>query len=420
MNSRSARLMPLLRISQDRRPAGFLAVLLSMIGGGLFTIAGFLLYYLSSSLTTAYPPLIWSGPEMPVVIGQGRQVADHLEIEPVNNTVFFRFSAKGFMARPYDRLVWRIHGINPAQEVRLVWQIQSDSGNARQLLVQFSDLQTGSVQLRSQPDWQGYIVSLGLFVRGPFLQPLRIEKVELWPAPLSAAALLDQAWQEWTTSEYWSQRSAHFISGAPYRSLFHPVVMTAAWIGLSIILYVIYQFFAWPQQRWQFSPFMVLFLIGWGVLDVRWQMDLTQRTMMTYQRFSGKNAVEKRQSADDGELFQFLQKIRSYLPIQPVRIFVVNNDVANRKLLRNYMTARTRYHLQPHNSFAEVGDWSQLGQARPGDYILVLQPDKGARQQQTDLRYRHAEHSLQWSSGSLPVEHLYREALGQLLRVKPS
>jgi len=420
MNSRSARLMPLLRISQDRRPAGFLAVLLSMIGGGLFTIAGFLLYYLSSSLTTAYPPLIWSGPEMPVVIGQGRQVADHLEIEPVNNTVFFRFSAKGFMARPYDRLVWRIHGINPAQEVRLVWQIQSDSGNARQLLVQFSDLQTGSVQLRSQPDWQGYIVSLGLFVRGPFLQPLRIEKVELWPAPLSAAALLDQAWQEWTTSEYWSQRSAHFISGAPYRSLFHPVVMTAAWIGLSIILYVIYQFFAWPQQRWQFSPFMVLFLIGWGVLDVRWQMDLTQRTMMTYQRFSGKNAVEKRQSADDGELFQFLQKIRSYLPIQPVRIFVVNNDVANRKLLRNYMTARTRYHLQPHNSFAQVGDWSQLGEARPGDYILVLQPDKGARQQQTDLRYRHAEHSLQWSSGSLPVEHLYREALGQLLRVKPS
>ena len=420
MNDRSARLMQSLPISQDRRPAGFLAVLLSIIGGGLFTIAGFLLYYLGSSLTTAYPPLIWSGPEMPVVVGEGRQVADNLEIEPVNNTVFFRFSTKGFMARPYDRLVWRIQGIDPGQEVRLVWQIQSDSGNARQLPVQFNDLQTGTVQLRSQPDWQGYIVSLGLLVRGSFLQPLRIEKVELWPAPLSAAALLDQAWQEWTTSEYWSQRSAHFISGAPYRSLFHPVVITAVWIGLSIILYVIYQVLAWPQQRWQFSPFMVLFLIGWGVLDVRWQMDLTQRTLITYQRFSGKNAVEKRQAADDGELFQFLQKIRGYLPDRPVRIFVVNNDVANRKLLRNYMTARTRYHLQPHNSFAEVRDWSQLGQARPGDYILVLQPDKGARRQQADLRYRHAEHSLQWSSGSLPVENLYREALGQLLRVKPS
>ena len=244
MNDRSARLIQSLPINQDRRPAGFLAVLLSAIGGGLFTITGFLLYYLSSSLTTAYPPLIWSGPEMPVVVGEGRQVADDLEIQPVNNTVFFRFSAKGFMARPYDRLIWRIQGINPGQEVRLIWQIQSDSGNARQLPVQFNDLQTGSVQLRSQPDWQGYIVSLGLLVRGSFLQPLRIEKVELWPAPLSAAALLDQAWQEWTTSEYWSQRSAHFISGAPYRSLFHPVVMTAVWIGLSVILYVIYQFLA--------------------------------------------------------------------------------------------------------------------------------------------------------------------------------
>ena len=420
MNDRSARLIQSLPINQDRRPAGFLAVLLSAIGGGLFTITGFLLYYLSSSLTTAYPPLIWSGPEMPVVVGEGRQVADDLEIQPVNNTVFFRFSAKGFMARPYDRLIWRIQGINPGQEVRLIWQIQSDSGNARQLPVQFNDLQTGSVQLRSQPDWQGYIVSLGLLVRGSFLQPLRIEKVELWPAPLSAAALLDQAWQEWTTSEYWSQRSAHFISGAPYRSLFHPVVMTAVWIGLSVILYVIYQFLAWPQQRWRFSPLMVPFLIGWGILDVRWQMDLTQRTLITDQRFAGKNAVEKRQAADDGELFRFLQKIRSHLPERPARIFVVNNDVANRKLLRNYVTARARYHLQPHNSFADVGDWSQLGQARPGDYILILQPDKGIHQQSADLQYSSVQRRLQWSSGSLSVENLYREALGQLLRVQSS
>ncbi len=73
-----------------------------------------------------------------------------------------------------------------------------------------------------------------------------------------------------------------------------------------------------------------------------------------------------------------------------------------------------------HNSFAAVSDWSQLSQARPGDYILVLQPDKGARQQYADLQYIHQQHLLKWESGGLLVESIYGEALGQLLRVKSS
>ena len=407
------------RVSHHRS-AEAVALLWSIIGGALLTILGFLLYYLGSGLMTTCPPLIWSGQQLMVVVGQSHLAADSLEIQPVNNTVFFRLSPKGFTARPYGRLVWRIDGLDARQDARLIWQIQSDPSNARQLPIRFDDLQRGVIGLRDQPDWQGYIVSLGLLVRGSFPQPLRVEHIELQPEALGVGALLDQAWQEWTTSEYWSQRSAHFISGAPYRALFHPVVMVAVWIGLSVILYGGFQRLAWPQRSWRLWPFATLFLIGWWMLDLRWQMDLAQRTMATYQRFAGKNNLEKQQAADDGELFNFLQKIRSYLPAQPVRIFIINNDEANRKLLRNYMTARTRYHLQPHNSFAAVSDWSQLSQARPGDYILVLQPDKGARQQYADLQYIHQQHLLKWESGGLLVESIYGEALGQLLRVKSS
>ncbi len=250
-------------------------------------------------------------------------------------------------------------------------------------------------------------------------RPLLVRKIELLPDTLGVGALLDQAWQEWTTAEYWSQRSAHYISGGPRQALFHPVITIAIWIGLSMALYGFW-WLANPQRRWRLAPWAALFLIGWWVLDLRWQLELVQHSIITAERFSGKTRVEKKLAANDGELFQFLQKIRSHLPVQPARIFIINNDANNRRDLRNYTTARARYHLQPHNSFAHVYDWALLSNARPGDYILVLQPDKGALKQKSDLQYDPHQRQLRWASGGVPVEAIYGEPLGQLLRVPAS
>lgn len=401
----------------NNRRADLLSVLGSALGGALLTGLGLLLYYLGSGLVAAYPPLIWQGPSMTVVVGESRPVAEGLEIQPVNNVVFFRFSPKGFMARPYSTLVWRMIGIDPTQDVRLIWQIQSDSSKTQELSLQLEELQSGHVALRAQPGWEGYVVSLGLLVRGSFPQSLRVEQVELHPEVLGAGALIDQAWQEWTTAEYWSLRSVNYISGTPYRALFPPVVVTAIWIGLSATLYG-FGLLAWPQRRWHFSPLIVLVLIGWGLLDLRWQLDLAQRSVTTVQRFFGKNAVDKNLAANDGDLFRFLQKIRSYLPVQPGRIFVINNNPAHRNVARDYMTLRTRYHLQPHNSFIDIHDGLQLGKARPGDYILILQSGPGTGIEAAGLHYDSGQVWLKWESGGLPVEAIDSEPLGHLLRVK--
>ncbi len=388
------------------------------LGGAVLTVLGFLLYYLQGGLNATYPPLLWRGEQMVVTHGNGQAVADGLEIRPsgADHTAFFRFSTKSFMARPYGRLVWKIEGLHPTQDIRLIWQVQTDPGNVRQAPLHLADLNQAQFDLRDQPQWQGYIVNFGLMVRGSFAQPLRVRQVELLPQALSVGALLRQAWEEWSTSEYWSQRSAHYISGAPYKALFHPVIVVVVWVGLSALLYGLWLLAS--RRRFSLSAFALLFLAGWWILDLRWQVDLAQRSLRTYERFAGKNDIDRQLAADDGELFRFLLQVRAYLPAKPARIFIVNDDAADKAVARNYLVARARYHLLPHNSFADVSDGSQLGKAKVNDYILVLRPDKGFRSQQASLRFDPERRLLLWESNRLPVRFLYGVAMGALFQVR--
>lgn len=386
--------------------------------GAVLTVLGFLLYYLQGGLSAAYPPLLWRGEQMVVTRGQGQPVADMLEIRPAeaDDGVFFRFAKNAFMARPYGELIWQIEGLDPAQDIRLIWQMQSDPGNVRQAPVQRADLSAARFDLRDQPGWEGYIINIGFMVRGAFAQPLRVRQVELRPRALSAGDLLEQAWEEWSTSEYWSPRSAHYISGAPYKALFHPIIMVVVWISLSALLYGGWLWLA--ERRFRLAGFALLFLIGWWLLDLRWQADLIQRSLKTYPQFAGKSEIDKQLVADDGELFQFLLEVRRYLPVKPARIFIINDDAVNRAVARNYLVARARYHLLPHNSFADVLDSAQFGKARANDYILVLRPDKGLRSQQAKLQFDPRQRLLQWESNRLPVQLLYRGIIGALFQVR--
>ncbi len=126
----------------------------SALGGALLTVVGLLLYYLGSGFAVAYPPLVWQPGELTsVVLGQGRVTPDGLEIQPSNQTVFFWFFDKPFLARPYNRLIWKIDGVSARQDVRLFWQTRTDGGIARQLPVPFVDQQKEQLELRGHPHW---------------------------------------------------------------------------------------------------------------------------------------------------------------------------------------------------------------------------------------------------------------------------
>jgi len=387
---------------------------LAGLGGALLTIVGFLLYYLGGGLANDYPPLTWQGEQITVALGQGRLVAGVLEIEPVNGAVLIKFANQTFMARPYGKLVWNIEGLSPGHDIRLIWSVQSDVNGPKQTSLLSVRQQHAQWNLRDEKEWEGYVVSWGIYIRGLFTQALHIHQVQLVPEALDTSALLQQFWLEWTTSEYWSQRSAHYVSGAPRKALFHPIIITVVWIVLSNILYGVW--LVSQRRPLRLTSFGVFFLIGWGLVDLRWQMDLTQRSIVTYYRFANEDYIGKKIVADDGDLFEFLQKIHRHLPDHPVRIFIVNDDFANRAALRNYMVARARYHLQPHNSFADPADGAQLQEAKKVDYVLILWP-QGYRFAQSKFRYDPKKRLLLWGASHWPAEIIYTEKMGALFRM---
>jgi len=72
-------------------------------------------------------------------------------------------------------------------------------------------------------------------------------------------------------------------------------------------------------------------------------------------------------AAEDGTLFQFVEKARAKLPAAPARVFVVA-DAA-------YFRGRAAYYLYPHNVQFDPfrNTLPAAGWLRPGDFVVVYQ-----------------------------------------------
>ncbi len=385
----------------------FLLWMIAATGGALLTVLALLLFYLSGGLAQVAPPVALTGASLQLTSGQGAQTPAGLEIRqpgPQELTVV-RGSLRRVQATLYRRLSWRVSGLEPGHEIWLVWATLDDPRTTRERALRPDSAEGGVLDLGTEPGWRGRIIAIGLVVRGPLAQPLVVHGLELQSMPLTTGQLLRQMVEDWTAFEDWSQRSINYTSGAPLNALFPPVLMAALWVGFSAALHAMFR----PPRRppGELMPYAALFLLGWLALDLRWQWDLGQRLERTAESFAGKDETARRLAALDGELYRFLLEVRQRLPEQPARVFIVSTDPGG------FLAGRARYHLLPHNSYAGLGRLPHPGEARPGDYVLILEPLNG-------VRYDHERQLLESAGVQLPAERLYAAASGALFRVKGS
>ena len=389
--------------SRGTRPYGLW--LLAATGGALASVLVLLLFYRLGGLAVVAPPLVLTGAELRLVAGQGEPTPSGLEIrQPGPEGVAAVQTPVRRMVRAalYNRLSWRVRGLEPDQRLRLAWVTLAEPRKSRELTLPPAGPDgIGELDLRAEPDWQGRIAALGLIVPGPFPQPLLLDRLELQSASLSFGDLLRWALEEWTSFENWSQRSINYTAGAPLDALFPPVLVVALWIGFGGVLYALFE----PSRRWKLMPYTALFLLGWLVLDLRWQWDLRQRLEQTVERFAGKSEEDRRLVALDGDLYRFLLDVRRHLPVHPVRLFVVSDDP------HGFRAGRTRYHLLPHNGYAGFSRVPNPGEARAGDYVLILSPLAG-------VGYNRESRALEWQGGRLSAEMLHVAPAGALFRVR--
>jgi hypothetical protein len=383
-------------------------VALAALGGALLTVLALLLFYQTVGLAMMAPPVVWHGTDLQLVSGQGEQTPAGLVIrQPGPQGLAVAQSAvRGVRATLYHRLSWQVEGLEPGRELRLIWATAADPQTTREKVLPPVGPEGGLLDLSAEAGWRDRIVAIGLVVSGPLPQPLIVRHLELRSVPPTNGELLRWMIADWTAFEDWSQRSINYTAGAPLDALFPPVVIVALWVGFSSALYALYVRFVPPRQRVRgFLPYTALFLLGWLALDLRWQWDLGQRLEQTTRSFAGEDETSRRLAALDGELYRFLLEVRRRLPEEPARIFIVSNDPTG------FWAGRARYHLLPHNGYAGLSRIPQPGEARAGDYVLILSP-------LPDVGYDPGPRVLAGPNVRWPAEMLHVAASGALFRLR--
>ena len=376
---------------------------LAAVSGALLAVLLFLLFYRIGGLASVAPPLVLNGAKLQLAQGEGEQTPDGLLIRRAGapGRAVVQAAARMAPALIYGQVAWRLEGVTSEQEVQLVWATLAEPHTIRtRSLPHQAD---GVLDLTLEPHWQGRILAIGLVVSGPWTKPVRIERLELRPITPSFAALAQELLADWRAFEPWSQRSINFAADAPLNALFPPVAMVLLALLLSAVGYALLE----PPRRrpgvlW---PYVGLLLLGWLILDMRWQWTLNQRLVQTANDFAGKSA-EQRWLAMDEALYAFLQEVRKRLPQSPARLLIISADPTG------FEAGRARYHLLPHNSYAGLTTLPPPGVVRPGDYLLLLTP-------LADLRYHAAQRWLEGQGGvRLPVDLRYSAKLGGLFQVR--
>lgn len=383
---------------------GVRSTLGAALGGVLLTLLTLVLFYQLDGIALIVSPIVLKGADLRLANGQGLQTSRGLEItqSDQNGVLAVQGSAKSVRAALYRHLRWRVEGLQPDQELRLIWATRAQPLIVREKPLSSAVLSQGALNLGDEPYWEDRIVMVGLALRGKLTQPLVIESLALQPVKPGMARLGRLAIDEWSNVEDWNQRSINYRADSPRDALFPPVLLMAMWLSLSFGCYALWV----APNRLHTEKFgIVLFLLAWLVLDVHWQWGLSERLALTKSRFAGKEGDARSLADLDGELYRFVREMRTRLPVPPARIFIVSTDPGG------YWAVRTRYHLLPHNSFMSFAQPPASSLARAGDYVLLLLPWSG-------VQYHQQRQFLESANGNLPVESLYSGTFGTLFRVR--
>lgn len=337
--------------------------------GALLPWGAFSLYALTGDRYEAF----WPAPTVPASAWRLREGDGELEGKGLRLLAPGRrgmiIAEAGLPAEPVAADVARVR-VRVASEgdpppLVLGWMVAGGAGQARIVTLPTPDADGWSEVATTDLDgWEGRLDSLLFVVRGEPGAGLWLQRVALAPPAPGFLAFQTRLFTGWVSWEPWTQGSINFTSVAGGRAMVSPVVAVATWIAVSALL-----FLAWRRSaRAAALPVALMFALGWVVLDLRWQTELGYRLADTHQRFAGLDSAGKRAADVDGDVFRFMEKLKTRMPGPETRVIVISTI--------EFYRLRARYHVLPNPALAlprvgrSVARW-----LRAGDHVVLLEVD---------------------------------------------
>jgi hypothetical protein len=329
--------------------------------------------------------LAWRASQLALIRGTGNLVADELVVTTASADGSVLISIEtDFRTDQYPGVAWAAIDVPEGADVRLLWRNDVAPGRVNSVPVTNESGRPRPIMMAQHPAWIGRTKGIALLITTRLDRPLHVRGAIA--KPMGMPDLLGDRWREWFAFEPWTGESIDIVTGgADLQDLPLPILVTA--IGVVAVAL----WFAWSSLAVHATvalPVVVVavFAVGTLVLDARYVFNLARQTADTAARYKGLDWREKHLAAEDGELFEFVEKARAMLPHEPVRIFIAAEA--------HYFRGRIAYHLYPHNIFYDpIRDtMPRANQLRAGDWLIVYRR-RGAQ-------YDAATKRLRWDGGS--------------------
>jgi hypothetical protein len=306
-----------------------------------------------------------------------------------------------FRSSEYPIIAWTGGNFPERADVRFLWRTDYAPAKLNSTPVTITAGRLAPLVMTKNPDWVGRIMGIALAVRGPLGEPVGVSGVTARPG--GAAGQLVELIREWLTFERWSGASINTITGgADVQELPLPTFLVVALLATVGVWFAL----ARRVRRTTALPAVLamLFVVAWLLLDMQWVWNLARQVDETRAQFGGKDWRERHLVADDGALFQFIERARAKMPATPVRVFIVADA--------DYFRGRGAYHLYPHNVLFDPRENTvpPVAALRPGDFVVVYQ--------RRGIQYNAEEKKLRFEGGTpVSAEAVLVEPRAALFRI---
>ena len=330
-----------------------------------------LLVYLALAVPASWfpssPVKQWSARDLTLPRGTGGVANNELVVTATDAAGQAYIAATtDLRARDYATITWSARNVPADADVHFLWRTDFAPKKIFSTPVGVEAGRLLPVILANDAGWLGHVTGIGLAIRGTLAQPIVISGVAAKPS--GALGVLQDRAREWLAFERWSGSSINTIIGGDDVQLLPLPLLLAVSIALAGAFMLAMRRFRPSSITTDFAAAIaIMFAISWLVLDARWTWNLARQVQATIAQYGGKDWHGKHVAAEDGALFDFVEKARAELPGTPARIFVASEA--------DYFRERAAFHLYPHNVFADPrrNELPKPERIKPGDWMLVYQ-----------------------------------------------
>ena len=288
-------------------------------------------------------------------------------------------------AREYATITWNMRNLPADAVVHFLWRSDYAPNKTFSVPVTVEAGRLLPIVLANDAGWLGHVTGIGLSIRGTLIQPVGIAGATAKPS--GAVGILSDRAAEWLAFERWRGTSINTIAGGDDLQLLSLPLLLAAAIALAGAIMLLRRRFRPASRTLDVAAgIAIMFAVSWFVLDARWTWNLIRQAQATIAQYGGKDWRGKHLAAEDGPLFEFVEKARAVLPATPARVFVGSEA--------DYFRERAAYHLYPHNVYAEPrqNTLPPTASVKPGDWMLVYQ--------RRNVQFNPSTGELRWDGGA--------------------